>query len=72
MAVANNLLKKRAKSGSVSKAAAKKRASTPIREATASSNEEGKFAIGDKVTHPMFGKGTVTAIDTDKLTIKFA
>jgi hypothetical protein len=71
-AVANNLPKKRAKSGSVSKAVSKKKATKPIREAAASPNEQGKFVIGDKVTHPMFGEGTVTAIDADKLTIKFA
>jgi cyanate lyase len=28
--------------------------------------------IGALVSHPMFGDGTVTAIDADKLTIKFA
>ena len=30
------------------------------------------YAAGELVSHPMFGPGTVTAVDTDKLTIKFA
>ena len=29
------------------------------------------YAVGDQVTHPMFGDGTVTAIDADKLSIEF-
>jgi cyanate lyase len=29
------------------------------------------YLIGALVSHPMFGDGTVTAIDADKLTIKF-
>jgi DNA helicase-2/ATP-dependent DNA helicase PcrA len=30
------------------------------------------FAIGDRIWHPQFGEGTVTAIDDAKLTIAFA
>ena len=30
------------------------------------------FAIGDHITHPQFGEGTVTEIDDAKLTINFA
>jgi len=30
------------------------------------------FAIGDHISHPQFGEGTVTAIDDAKLTIDFA
>jgi len=30
-----------------------------------------EYAIGDRISHPMFGHGTVTAIDADTLTIKF-
>jgi len=30
------------------------------------------YTVGDQVSHPMFGGGTVTAIDADKLTIEFA
>ena len=30
------------------------------------------FAIGDHISHPQFGKGTVTEIDDAKLTINFA
>jgi hypothetical protein len=29
------------------------------------------YAAGDRVSHPQFGDGTVTAIEADKLTIKF-
>jgi hypothetical protein len=31
-----------------------------------------KYAVGDDVIHPQFGDGTVTDIEGDKLTIKFA
>jgi hypothetical protein len=30
-----------------------------------------KYTVGDQISHPMFGNGTVTAIHTDKLTIEF-
>jgi len=30
------------------------------------------FAIGDHISHPQFGEGTVTEIDDAKLTINFA
>jgi len=30
------------------------------------------YAAGELVSHPMFGPGTVTAVEADKLTIKFA
>jgi PcrA/UvrD tudor domain len=30
------------------------------------------FAIGDHISHPQFGEGTVTEIDDAKLTIDFA
>ena len=30
------------------------------------------FAIGDRISHPQFGEGTVTEIDDAKLTINFA
>ncbi len=29
------------------------------------------YAVGDHVSHPMFGNGTVTAINENKLTIEF-
>jgi hypothetical protein len=29
------------------------------------------YAVGSKVTHPMFGDGTVTAFDAKKLNIEF-
>jgi len=31
-----------------------------------------KFTDGDRVSHPMFGDGTVTAVNGDTLTIAFA
>ena len=31
-----------------------------------------KYAVGDHISHPMFGHGTVTAIDENKLTIEFS
>jgi hypothetical protein len=34
--------------------------------------ERSGYAAGDLVSHPTFGPGTVTAVDADKLTIKFA
>ena len=30
-----------------------------------------KYTVGDQISHPMFGEGTVTAINVDKLTIEF-
>jgi len=30
-----------------------------------------KYTVGDQISHPMFGDGTVTAIHTNKLTIEF-
>jgi hypothetical protein len=30
-----------------------------------------KYAVGDHISHPVFGHGTVTAIDESKLTIEF-
>jgi hypothetical protein len=30
-----------------------------------------KYTVGDQISHPMFGHGTVTAIDENKLTIEF-
>ncbi len=32
---------------------------------------ESEFAAGERVSHPKFGNGVVTAIDGDKLTIEF-
>jgi hypothetical protein len=40
--------------------------------AAAAVAEPSKYAIGDRVSHPMFADGTVTAIDANKLTIEFA
>ncbi len=30
------------------------------------------FAVGDNISHPQFGAGTVTEVDGEKLTIDFA
>ena len=30
-----------------------------------------KYIVGDQISHPMFGDGTVTAITANKLTIEF-
>ena len=30
-----------------------------------------KYTVGDQISHPMFGDGTVTAITANKLTIEF-
>ena len=52
----------------------KKKVIAQIDEARSSSNNAtgSKFAVGELVSHPMFGQGTVTAINADKLTIEFA
>jgi hypothetical protein len=31
-----------------------------------------EYAVGDQVSHPMFGSGTVAEVEADKLTIEFA
>ena len=31
-----------------------------------------KYTLGDHISHPTFGDGTVTAIDQNKLTIEFS
>jgi hypothetical protein len=33
--------------------------------------DASKYTVGDHISHPMFGHGTVTAIDERKLTIEF-
>jgi DNA helicase II / ATP-dependent DNA helicase PcrA len=35
-------------------------------------NPTSKFTIGDRVSHQMFGDGTVTAVDGNTLTVDFA
>lgn len=41
---------------------------TPTRPAPAYVSD---YAVGDGISHPMFGDGTVTAIDQNKLTVEF-
>jgi hypothetical protein len=31
-----------------------------------------KYAVGDQISRPMFGDGTVMAVDANKLTVEFA
>jgi hypothetical protein len=50
------------------RASALKSTTAPTATATAYAS---KYAIGDHISHPMFGDGTVTAIHADKLTIEF-
>ena len=45
----------------------KTKAPAPLAPATYVS----RYAVGDGISHPMFGNGTVTAIDENKLTIEF-
>lgn len=54
----------------------KSRKSTPTKPATAPAEgaanvATSEYTIGDDVTHPQFGDGTVTDIEADKLTIRF-
>jgi DNA helicase II / ATP-dependent DNA helicase PcrA len=44
---------------------------TALSESQEPITEKSGFAIGDLVSHPQFGDGTVTAIEKDKLTINF-
>jgi hypothetical protein len=60
MAEAKKPTKARASRASALKSAA------PVAPAYAS-----KYTVGDQISHPMFGDGTVTAIHTNKLTIEF-
>jgi hypothetical protein len=39
--------------------------------AHATSAYVSKYTVGDQITHPMFGNGTVTEIHANKLTIEF-
>ena len=75
MAKAKKPAKPRAKRASALKAvAAAKQATLESSEAAPSSPAPSvsEYAVGDQIFHPMFGDGTVKAIDGDKLTIKFA
>ncbi len=75
MAVAKKPAKPRTKRASALritapiKTASEAKASEPASAPDAPS--AGKYALGDLISHPMFGDGTVTAIDADKLTIEF-
>ena len=43
---------------------------TPVNEPVAVAYTS-KYTVGDHISHPMFGHGSVTAIEENKLTIKF-
>jgi DNA helicase II / ATP-dependent DNA helicase PcrA len=70
--------KKSAKSGKpraspLKKAAApRKKVEEPTTTPAATVAQPSKYAIGDRVSHPMFGDGSVTAIDSNRLTIQFS
>ena len=74
MAVAKKPVKPRTKSTSPLSAAASKKtapkAKTPEPAAPSAPNAI-RYALGDLISHPIFGDGTVAAIDADKLTIEF-
>ena len=75
MAEAKKPAKARAKRASALNAAAPaKQATSEIFEAVPSSPAPSlsEHTVGDQIFHPMFGDGTVKALDGDKLTIKFA
>ncbi len=58
--------------GSTSRGGGNKWASKTIEgKVIASSTEESEFVTGDRVNHPKFGVGSVTAVDGNKLTIAF-
>jgi DNA helicase-2/ATP-dependent DNA helicase PcrA len=71
MATAKKTAKPAAKSGAAPKAAAAKKTKTKAAE-VAPAVKVAKYGAGDKVSHPMFGDGTVASVDGDKLTIDFA
>jgi DNA helicase-2/ATP-dependent DNA helicase PcrA len=55
---------------------ARKTPSAPKRPATSPSESQDTsttpgYAIGDRVSHQQFGGGVITALDGEKLTIKF-
>ena len=55
----------------------RKTPSAPKRPATSPSEPQDTsttpgYAIGDRVSHQQFGDGVITALDGEKLTIKFA
>ena len=74
MATAKKPVKPSAKGAAPQKASAAtkkpRKAKTPA-AVVAPSPPASKHAIGEHVTHPMFGNGTVRAIEADKLTIEF-
>ena len=65
----------RAKRASALKAVAAAKQATPESSEAAPSSlapSVSEYTVGAQIFHPMFGEGTVTALDGDKLTIKFA
>jgi len=66
MVEANKPTKARALSASTPRKTAK--LTTPVTPPVAHVSD---YAVGDHISHAMFGDGTVTAIDANKLTIDF-
>jgi len=64
-----------AKKAAAMKSAAAKKTAPKAKPAEATADpgslSPGQYALGDLVSHPIFGHGTVAAIDADKLTIEF-
>ena len=52
-------------------AAVKTMANTSEASPASTPFKESKYAIGDLISHPMFGDGTVAAIDANTLSIEF-
>jgi len=74
MAKAKKPAKARAKRASPLKVVAptKQATSEPTEAAlSAPAPSVSEYTVGDQIFHPMFGDGTVKALDGDKLTIKF-
>jgi hypothetical protein len=68
-------IKPKSKRASPSLAASTMKTAANAAEATPTpshiSLEQSEYAIGDRISHPMFGHGTVAAIDVHTLTIEF-
>ena len=75
MAIAKKAVKPRTKSASALRATASKKTAPKAKTAgpgpAPNAPNADKYALGDLISHPMFGGGTVVAIDADKLTIEF-
>jgi hypothetical protein len=71
MADTKNPTKARARRASAPKSTAAKKVAKSERAPTTTVAYASKYAVGDQISHPMFGHGAVAAIDSNKLTIEF-